>query len=108
MLVTLIEVAQSEFDTEQLYNEDLYQRFHKYYTTVFPTEKLTAEEVRYVEHQARAYRRNGLTLSKEQKDRSKELSKEISTLVAEYESTLNEWTHEFKFTKVIYQRENRV
>lgn len=92
----------SQFMIEFGYNMDLYKAVKDYYENKFQEEKedkLTPEEVKYVEHNMRDYRRLGMHLSEENRKRVSDIKKKMSELSTKYSENLDEDTTSFEFTK---------
>ncbi|QKF94196.1 peptidase M3A/M3B [Fadolivirus algeromassiliense] len=90
-----------KFMIDTFLRKDLYNALSEYYNGGYMSEmqSLTHEEQRYVEHQMRDFRRNGLHLDDENYNAVKSMLKELSDLSTKYQNNLNEDTTSFKFTK---------
>lgn len=88
----------NKFMIEWNMRKDLYNKTKEYYTLRFreDKDKLTDEEVRYVEHSMRDYRREGLELDD---PTIKQMKQELSDICVQFSNNVNEVKTKFQFTK---------
>jgi len=68
-------------------NEDLYNAIKTYADT---KPELSGEQARMLEHTMRDYRRSGMSLSKEDREKLKTIQKELGTLTIEFDTNIRE------------------
>jgi Zn-dependent oligopeptidase len=78
----------SEIFTKYSYKQEVYLQVKKYYETVFPKEKrkLSKEEIMIVEDSMRSFKRMGLHLPKDKRDKIVSLKNQKSKLSSEYQT----------------------
>ena len=92
----------SQFMIEFSYDTDYYKATKDYYENKFQEEKeekLTPEEIKYVENNMRDYRRLGMHLNEEDRTKVGDIKKEMSEISTKYSKNLDEDTTSFEFKK---------
>lgn len=91
----------SKFIIDQCLRKDYYDAFADYVNNEYVKEKenLTYEENRYIEHQLRDFKRIGLHLDKDKREKISIYKKRLSVLCSEFSKNMNEENKSFEFTK---------
>lgn len=89
-----------DFHIESDLREDVYKSFNKLYEDTKDSEELDHETKRYIKKINDQYRRNGLGLPLEERNKVKEIQKRLSTLSLEFSKNLGE-NNEF----ILFDRE---
>ncbi|EMG47786.1 hypothetical protein G210_1760 [Candida maltosa Xu316] len=84
---------------EQWSREDVYKVFQKLYDSVKDDASLDAESKRYLEKSITAFKRNGLALPEETREKVKKLQVELNNLRVQFAKNLNEDKGYVLFTK---------
>ena len=77
----------SDWSIDFATNEDLYNAIKTYADT---KPNLSGEQARMLEHTMRDYRRSGMSLSKEDREKLKTIQKELGTLTIEFDTNIRE------------------
>jgi len=77
----------SDWSIDFATNEDLYSAIKSYADT---NPNLYGEQARMLEHTMRDYRRSGMSLSKEDREKLKTIQKELGTLTIEFDTNIRE------------------
>jgi thimet oligopeptidase len=91
----------SEYSIESSMRRDVYNALLEYLNGSYEEEKnkLTDEEIRYVEHMMKAFKRMGLALNENDFLLCKKLKKELSEICITYQKNVNDENTSFIFTK---------
>jgi thimet oligopeptidase len=90
-----------KFFIDVMLRRDLYQAFADYQNSTYQQEKssLSLEQNRFLVHEMRDFRRNGLHLDDEKYNEVKTKLKDLSELCTKYQNNLNEDVTSFEFLK---------
>jgi Zn-dependent oligopeptidase len=98
-----IEKEIKKFFIDTFLRRDFYRSFLDYYTNQFNNDKeekkLTNDEIRYVNHQMRDFKRNGLHLEENDYQEVKMKLKEISEICTQYSNNINEEVTQYEISK---------
>jgi len=91
----------NEYFVDLSMRQDLYEAFKNYEDGAYQQERsnLTDEEVRYFEQEMRDYRRLGLHLDEETRDKVKTYKKELADISVEFRKNLNDESTSFEFRR---------